>query len=233
MRSWLVALSLLTMLFVVGTVAEPTRASSAIEVDWHSVEKMRRKAMKAYHADDHATFARLMGEVAERTHKSLDLYNYACGLALTGRPSEALVILADLADRETGVFPLLMRDDDFDGIRGTDAFQEIVSRAAFVEKMEKELAPTRRRALEAHRAGNYQLFADMMALVGRYSQQDVDVYNLACGYALTGRGEEALDLLEQLVDRGADFGMAHDHDFEAIRDTPRFRSLLARAGLEP
>jgi len=34
--------------------------------------------------------------------------------------------------------------------------------------------------------------------------------------------------LEELVDRGVDYGMATDSDFDSLRGDPRFEALLAR-----
>lgn len=52
------------------------------------------------------------------------------------------------------------------------------------------------------------------------------MYNLACGYARTGRPDDALDLLEQLTVAQVDFGMANDPDLASLRDNPRFQELV-------
>jgi len=67
-----------------------------------------------------------------------------------------------------------------------------------------------------------------MERVAEYSGNDVDVYNLACGYALNGQPDEALEKLEALVDRSVDYGMATDEDFASLKGNPRFEALLAR-----
>ncbi len=53
-------------------------------------------------------------------------------------------------------------------------------------------------------------------------------YDLACYYALAGKGEKALAALESAITRGfCDFEWAgRDPDLEAIRDLPEFRGLL-------
>ena len=57
-------------------------------------------------------------------------------------------------------------------------------------------------------------------------------YNRACALALAGRGDGALDALEQAV--GAGFAhaalLASDPDLESVRDTARFQELLAAVG---
>jgi hypothetical protein len=51
-------------------------------------------------------------------------------------------------------------------------------------------------------------------------------YNLACAYARTGRGEDALDILQALVAARVDFGMADDTDLESLRENPEFTRLV-------
>ena len=56
------------------------------------------------------------------------------------------------------------------------------------------------------------------------------LYNVACGYALAGRSDQALDVLERAIDLAVtnlDW-IAHDPDWESLRDHPRFRALLDR-----
>lgn len=53
-------------------------------------------------------------------------------------------------------------------------------------------------------------------------------YNLACGYALTGQEDKALDLLQGLVAERVDFGLADDPDLDALRDSAGFQELLHR-----
>jgi tetratricopeptide (TPR) repeat protein len=56
----------------------------------------------------------------------------------------------------------------------------------------------------------------------------VNLYNLACYRCLSGEPEEALDVLKRAVSAGwndADH-TEHDEDFEAMRDDPRFKSIV-------
>ena len=56
------------------------------------------------------------------------------------------------------------------------------------------------------------------------------LYNAACVYAQTGEPERALDLLDRAVATGYGFRnwIEHDHDFDGIRELPRFREILSR-----
>ncbi len=57
-----------------------------------------------------------------------------------------------------------------------------------------------------------------------------DLYNAACGYALIGRKEDALRLLERAVAAGFRDRrlLENDTDLANIRDTERFRQILAK-----
>jgi len=57
-----------------------------------------------------------------------------------------------------------------------------------------------------------------------------DLYNVACGYALIGRTEKALDVLGQAVTAGfADRRLLEtDADLASIRDTDGFRAILGK-----
>ncbi|HET6278829.1 MAG TPA: hypothetical protein VFG08_08605 [Candidatus Polarisedimenticolia bacterium] len=54
------------------------------------------------------------------------------------------------------------------------------------------------------------------------------LYNLACGRALTGDGEQALPLLDRLAAMGLSYDIAADDDLQALRGTPRFDALVVR-----
>jgi tetratricopeptide (TPR) repeat protein len=54
------------------------------------------------------------------------------------------------------------------------------------------------------------------------------LYNISCMYSLLGNPNEALDCLEKAVDKG--YGqkdwVEHDSDLDAIRDLPRFQTIV-------
>jgi tetratricopeptide (TPR) repeat protein len=59
-------------------------------------------------------------------------------------------------------------------------------------------------------------------------------YNLACSYALTGQKDKALNCLSKAVDLGyKDIQhLREDHDLDAIKNDPRFVSLIDRLNTE-
>ncbi len=84
-------------------------------------------------------------------------------------------------------------------------------------------------AIAAYRAGNLQGYVDAMEDALELNPASLSTqYNLACGYALVGRADDAIALLQQLSNTGMDFGQAKDPDLDTLRDDPRFESLLAR-----
>jgi tetratricopeptide (TPR) repeat protein len=54
------------------------------------------------------------------------------------------------------------------------------------------------------------------------------LYNVACTFAVIGKGDEALDALEHAVEKG--WGdrawIEHDSDLDSIRESPRYKSLM-------
>jgi DNA-binding beta-propeller fold protein YncE len=80
----------------------------------------------------------------------------------------------------------------------------------------------------AYQAGDYAGFVRSLERANELNPSSFPTkYNLACGYARTGRAEEALDLLDQLTLAQVDFGMADDPDLESLRDVPEFQELVA------
>ena len=56
------------------------------------------------------------------------------------------------------------------------------------------------------------------------------LYNAACGLAVAGDPQSALDLLDRAVGTGKGFRawMEHDPDLDSLRGMPRFKEILAR-----
>jgi hypothetical protein len=193
------------------------------------IDALRNDAMQHYHADDAAGFVQRMEVVAAASRGEIDLYNLACGYALTGQTDLAIATLRKLIDGRGASFDL-QDDSDFDSLRALPAFNELVGLSAYYEEVNERLEPVRDQAMDYYSEGQYALFVQIMERVTAYSHNDKDVYNLACGYALVGRTEDALSQLEILAEHGpgADYGVADDSDFRSLRGNPRFQAVLAR-----
>jgi hypothetical protein len=212
-----------------GFLLEPARACGhdhAHGSGAHTIDAVRSDAMSRYEAEDYAVFVNLMEAVAEHSGDDVDDYNLACGYALSGQPDRALGKLAELVER--GAMYDFAHDDDFRSLRGRPEFYQLLARVAFHEEADRRLEPVRDMAMAHYRAGNHSAFVEIMERVAKYSNQDVDLYNLACGYALAGQLDHAIGALERLADRGVDFGAADDSDFASLRQDPRFHAVLAR-----
>lgn len=70
------------------------------------------------------------------------------------------------------------------------------------------------------------------ALAEAQSYRTVTQYNAACGYALAGDKEKALDALSKAVDMGFDKAddMRADSDLASIRGDKRFKEIAERSG---
>jgi tetratricopeptide (TPR) repeat protein len=190
------------------------------------LERSRDAAMERYHAGDYAGFVARMEPLAQQSRWDQDLYNLACGYALLGQSERALQILEDLVSRGSDYG--FVSDSDFASLRPLPAFASLVGLAAYYEEVNRRLEPVREAAMELYSEGRHAAFVQVMEEVAQYSNNDVDIYNLACGYALLGRKEDALAQLERLAQRGSDYGAASDSDFDSLRSDPRFHVLLTR-----
>ena len=88
----------------------------------------------------------------------------------------------------------------------------------------------------SYQAGDYQGFVSELEQALALNPASLFTrYNLACGYARTGRADEALDLLSGLVRARVNFGMAEDPDLESLRGRPEFAAMVAEleAGIVP
>jgi predicted Zn-dependent protease len=216
-----IRLVLLALLLTGGVASLQARAGGS-----DRYERARDAAMERYHAEDYAGFVTRMEALAKQSRWDQDLYNLACGYALAGQPERALQILEDLVSR--GSDHGFLHDSDFDSLRPLPAFASLVGLAAYYEEVNRRLEPVREAAMELYSEGRHEAFVQIMEEVAQYSNNDVDIYNLACGYALVGRAEDALAQLERLAQRGSDYGVASDSDFDSLRGDPRFHALLVR-----
>jgi hypothetical protein len=199
-------------------------AGAAWAFDPPGIESARSQAMRRYDAEDYSGFVVRMEAVAAKTRDETALYNLACGYALAGRPDQAIGVLKALVARGASFDP---DDSDLDSLRARPEFADLVAGSAYYASVNERLEPVRDQAMAQHDAGRYDVFVQILESVASYSNNDRDLYNLACGYALTGRADEALAKLRILRDRGVDLGIATDSDFDAIRADPRFQELVA------
>src|SRR5712692_10526908 len=84
-------------------------------------------------------------------------------------------------------------------------------------------------AREAHNRGEKETFLALYEELARRRPGEIfTLYNLACGQALNGRSEAALATLEQILTLRVSSNLDLDKDFESIRQTQRYRSVLDR-----
>lgn len=89
-----------------------------------------------------------------------------------------------------------------------------------------DAAALRADAITAYLAKDYAAFIDKTQAALNAEDSNVDLYNLACGYALLGNKEAALDALRALHERGVDYGVATDPDFDSLRGDEDFDALI-------
>lgn len=209
------------LLLSIAACDEPDRSTGEVEAAVSRVD-----AWSHYEAGDHAAFTAALEELTAEDPRPKDVYNLACGYALTGRPDEAMERLTWLVDRGE---PFLIHDDpDLDSLRERADFQALLLRLETYSKAAEYLRPARQLAVQRYRAGDHEAFVLIMEKLAPLSDRAIDRYNLACAYALSGRHDEAIAELERLADVGEDFGAAEDPDFHGLRDDPRFQAVLAR-----
>ncbi|MBP7746310.1 MAG: hypothetical protein KA383_09255 [Phycisphaerae bacterium] len=99
--------------------------------------------------------------------------------------------------------------------------------------MEPKASALTSQAIQAYRQRDYaQALACTQKAYEISPKSPIILYNLACFSALNGKPTEALDWLEQAVNAGfyAPTKISTDSDLESLRDEPRYKAALARAG---
>ena len=104
-------------------------------------------------------------------------------------------------------------------------------------QQEEDLSVTElfQKAIEAHNAKDYPRFLELTIKAHELDPTNpTHVYNMACGYALTGNKSEALKCLEESIRLGFRGSqnvnlMKTDSDLESIRDEERFAQLIKYA----
>lgn len=99
--------------------------------------------------------------------------------------------------------------------------------------MEPKASALTSQAIQAYRQRDYaQALAFTQKAYEISPKSPIILYNLACFSALTGKPTEALGWLEKAVDAGfyAPTKISTDSDLDSLRDEPRYKAALARAG---
>ena len=88
---------------------------------------------------------------------------------------------------------------------------------------------------QAHQKRPAQAEANLQKAVQLGADSPTDLYNVACGYALLGNTETALDWLERAVARGFRDGrlLSSDDDLASLRESERFKRIAAALAPQP
>lgn len=190
---------------------------------------------------------------AEMGHrKATSLYNVACGYAMQDNADQALLYLEQALAEGFGRFDLIWKDADLDPIRPDARFQALMDRYApegerHLDRLGAALGEFDR--LQSEGSSNGREWKSIGLDLLRLRQLDraavaltraVDLladgystpmYNLACAYALSGDGSQALTWLDRAVDSGLNQldKLAYDPDLASIRGEPAFAQIQAKA----
>jgi sugar lactone lactonase YvrE len=106
----------------------------------------------------------------------------------------------------------------------------ILSVAASADEVADSRALTQE-ALAAYKAKDHSAFlAKITAASDLRPSMPTLLYYRAAALALNGRGDEALDVLERIARMGMVYDAAREDDFASLRQSPRFRQVLAAFG---
>ncbi|MCU7493109.1 MAG: TPR end-of-group domain-containing protein [Bacteroidota bacterium] len=101
--------------------------------------------------------------------------------------------------------------------------------AATLSAQETDLSYFVQKATENYQNKNYAESAkNFRRALEMAPQSQALKYNLACATCLSGNNEEALKLLNELVDAGGGMDAENDPDFTSLRNTPEFNALLEK-----
>jgi adenylate cyclase len=148
------------------------------------------------------------------------------------RAAELLIAAYHLRPDDYSVLAIAVTAVDANGehARGAELARQALAGFQHQAELEPENARVRYLAAGLHvRLGDPESGRTCIEEALRLSPDDlVTIYNAACYYSLAGDIERALDLLEQTRLNRA--WIEHDPDLEALRDSPRFKAILARLG---
>lgn len=86
-----------------------------------------------------------------------------------------------------------------------------------------------RKAIEAYQKQDFQTFVEFTRKGLELNPNSTSMmYNLACGYSLTGQDDKAIGVLQKLAAMGVDYGAAHDPDFKHLKNRKDFKELMTQ-----
>ena len=148
------------------------------------------------------------------------------------RAAELLIAAHHLRPDDYSVLAIAVSAVDANGehARGEELARQALAGLQHQAELEPENARARCLAAGLHvRLGDPESGRVCIEDALRISPDDlVTIYNAACYYSLTGDIECALDLLERT--RLSRAWVEHDPDLAPLRESPRFKALLARLG---
>lgn len=208
-----------------GRPLEAMRQYQSVVLDFEGLRDVAAAKARwaALEADpDVARAATLEARWTEREQRQREQINATLGRFLTTEPAPPPETLA--AELEVA---RLERQAEGDGIEAATARRVLAHLLVNLRfYLPQEL-------LAAHRPSHA---ASALGVACRIEPDNpVLWYNRACALSLAGRGSPALDALEQAIEAGfADAAlMRSDADLEAVRDSDRFRALLAVISATP
>src|SRR5215813_3051488 len=105
----------------------------------------------------------------------------------------------------------------------------IAFRAAAQEPSRKTDVVLRKEAREAHERGDKSAFLSISEELARRRPGEIfTLYHLACGQALNGRTDAGLRTLEEIFEHRVSTNLDLDKDFESLRETDGYKSVLGR-----
>ncbi len=208
-----------------GLTLEAMRRYRALVADFEGLRDVSqaRARVAALEADPEVTRAAAL-EVrwSEREQRERERINATLQRFLATEPAPPTEVLA--GELEVARLERQAEGDEIEAATARRVLAHLVSNLAVY--LPQELLAARRPSHAASSLGvACQIEPDNPALW----------YNRACALSLAGRRSPALDALERAVDVGfVDAGlMRSDPDLEAVRDSDRFRALLAAVGGTP
>jgi beta-lactamase regulating signal transducer with metallopeptidase domain len=223
-----------------GSAATPaTRWQDLGPVEAKSGEEWAMFGQEAYQARRYeaagAAFERAARAGFDTGHS---WYRSAASYARAGRNNQAMGALRAALDQGVEIGRLGPADHDFDGIRSDRRFQMLTRVAPGIQlagsswqkdqDVEDEAQQLKTAGMDELRNGDPERGAALFLRQYALDSTASALYNAACSYAVAGRKDRALAVLERSIHAG--YGdpdkLESDSDLDAIRDQSRFDELV-------